>query len=95
MSQSSAAATAAAPGPQQLPETWDAVAPTYAEDIGQWSVYADEALRTVPVKAADHILDVACGPGTLAFTAARRVAKVSPPSTTSTCSFDPVRRSPS
>jgi len=68
--------TASTPGPQQVPEPWDAVAPTYAEDVHQWSVYADEALRVLPVTSADRVLDVACGPGTLAFVAAPRASRV-------------------
>jgi ubiquinone/menaquinone biosynthesis C-methylase UbiE len=64
------------PSPQQLPDTWDAVAPTYAEDVAQWSDYASEALRMVPVASTDRVLDVACGPGTLAFLAASRAARV-------------------
>lgn len=62
---------------QQLPQTWDAVAPTYAEDVGQWRAFVEEALRTVPVTAADDVLDLATGPGTLAFAAAERGARVS------------------
>jgi ubiquinone/menaquinone biosynthesis C-methylase UbiE len=64
------------PSPQQNPETWDAVAPTYAEDIAQWRDYANEALRIVPVASTDRVLDVACGPGTLALLAAPRAARV-------------------
>jgi ubiquinone/menaquinone biosynthesis C-methylase UbiE len=66
----------ATPGMQQQPSTWDAVAPTYAEDIGQWGKYAEEAVRLVPVAATDRVLDVACGPGTLALLAARHAARV-------------------
>jgi ubiquinone/menaquinone biosynthesis C-methylase UbiE len=60
----------------QTPKPWDAVAPTYAEDVGQWTAYAEEALRVVPVATDARVLDVACGPGTLAFLAARRGARV-------------------
>lgn len=67
---------APAPGPQQRPETWDAVAPTYAEDVWQWSYFVDEALRALPVGPSDRVLDVATGPGTLAFGAAARAARV-------------------
>jgi SAM-dependent methyltransferase len=55
---------------QQNPTTWDAVAPTYAEDAAQWHAYAKEALRLVPVGPLDRVLDVATGPGTLALLAA-------------------------
>lgn len=65
-----------ATSPQQLPETWNAVAPTYAEDVLQWMDYANEALRLVPVSASDRVLDVATGPGTLAFLAAQRAGQV-------------------
>src|SRR5690242_30782 len=64
------------PPPQQQPPTWDAVAPTYAEEIWQWTAYVDEALRVLPVAATHRVLDVACGPGTLAFAAASRVHRV-------------------
>jgi ubiquinone/menaquinone biosynthesis C-methylase UbiE len=64
------------PSPQQIPETWDAVAPTYAEDVSQWTAYAAEALRILPVASTDRVLDVACGPGTLSFLAAQRAARV-------------------
>jgi ubiquinone/menaquinone biosynthesis C-methylase UbiE len=69
-------AAAPAPGPQQLPETWDTVAPTYAQDIAQWADYAKEALRLVPVGRNDRVLDVATGPGTLAFVAANQANRV-------------------
>jgi ubiquinone/menaquinone biosynthesis C-methylase UbiE len=59
------------PSPHQVPTTWDTVAPTYAEEISQWNDYAAEALRILPVAGLGRVLDVACGPGTLAFEAAR------------------------
>lgn len=68
--------TRSAPGPQQAPATWDAVAPTYAQDVAQWTAYAEEALRLVPAKASDRVLDVACGPGTATFVAAARASRV-------------------
>lgn len=71
-----ASTTSPTPGPQQIPETWDAVAPTYAADVAQWASYAAEALRIVPVASTDRVLDVACGPGTLAFLAAPRASRV-------------------
>src|SRR4051794_34919559 len=76
MSQNAQTPSAATPGMQQLPTTWDAVAPTYAEDVAQWAQYAEEALRLVPVAATHRVLDVACGPGTLALLAAPRAARV-------------------
>jgi SAM-dependent methyltransferase len=60
----------------QTPGPWDLVAPTYAEDAAQWREYADEALRLCPVEATDRVLDLACGPGTLALRLAPRVARV-------------------
>jgi ubiquinone/menaquinone biosynthesis C-methylase UbiE len=65
-----------APGPQQQPSTWDAVAPTYAVDVQQWAVFAAEALRSAPVSATDRVLDVACGPGTMTFLAAPAASRV-------------------
>jgi SAM-dependent methyltransferase len=63
-------------GPMQRPGTWDAVSATYAEDVGQWRAHADEALKLSPVVAGQRVLDLACGPGTLAFLAAAQGAKV-------------------
>lgn len=67
---------ATGPSLQQLSSTWDAVAPTYAADIGQWTDYAEEALRTLELGPTARVLDVACGPGTLALLAAKRAARV-------------------
>lgn len=52
------------------------MAPTYAADVGQWRDYAEEALRLVDLDPSHRVLDVACGPGTLALLAAKRAAKV-------------------
>jgi len=68
-----------APSPNQNPETWDATAPGYAQDVRQWDGFAREALRLVPVDASSEIVDIATGPGTLtllAAGAARRVTAV-------------------
>jgi ubiquinone/menaquinone biosynthesis C-methylase UbiE len=70
------AETPATPSLQQLPSTWDVVAPTYAEDAAQWQAYAEEAARLVPVATSNRVLDVACGSGTLSFLLAPRVARV-------------------
>lgn len=59
-----------------MPETWDTVAPTYAQDAPQWSSYAEEALRLVAPRPEDRLLEIAAGPGTLAFAAASRAAHV-------------------
>src|SRR5688572_8911077 len=65
------------PGPMQLPETWSATAPGYAEEIVRHAaLYAEEALRLVPLRPEARVLDVATGPGTLALLAARRAASV-------------------
>jgi ubiquinone/menaquinone biosynthesis C-methylase UbiE len=66
----------ATPSLQQQPATWDAVAPTYAEEIWQWTAYVDDALRVLPVAPTHRVLDVACGPGTLAFAAAPNAQRV-------------------
>jgi ubiquinone/menaquinone biosynthesis C-methylase UbiE len=66
----------ATPSLQQQPATWDAVAPTYAEEIWQWTAYVDEALRLLSVAPTHRVLDVACGPGTLAFAAAPHAKRV-------------------
>jgi ubiquinone/menaquinone biosynthesis C-methylase UbiE len=61
----------------QSPETWDAVAPGYADEARRHAEhYSVEALRRLPVDEGDHVLDVASGPGTLALLAARRAARV-------------------
>ncbi len=64
------------PSLQQQPSTWDTVAPTYAEGMPQWLVFAEEALRVLPVQATHRVLDIACGPGPLARAAAPHVAQV-------------------
>ncbi len=62
--------------PMQLPATWDAVAPGYAEELARHTPYAEEALRLAPPDAAARVLDVGTGPGVLALLAAPRVAHV-------------------
>ncbi|HEU5056061.1 MAG TPA: class I SAM-dependent methyltransferase [Kofleriaceae bacterium] len=65
------------PGPLQLPATWDAVAAGYAEEVPRWfGAFALEAERAADLRPADRVLDVAAGPGTLAFQVAPRVARV-------------------
>lgn len=68
--------TPAGPSLQQQPQTWDAVAPTYAEDVVNWLDWSIEGIRTAPPRAGDRVLDVATGPGTLAFEAAKTAARV-------------------
>jgi ubiquinone/menaquinone biosynthesis C-methylase UbiE len=60
-----------------VPDVWDAIANSYAMDVMPYfALYAEEALRIAEPGSSAHILDVACGPGTLAFLAAPRVARV-------------------
>lgn len=64
--------------PLSTPLPWDLVAADYgAEIVPLFTLYAEDALRLVPVGAGDRVLDVATGPGTLAILAAARGAKVS------------------
>jgi ubiquinone/menaquinone biosynthesis C-methylase UbiE len=70
------AAPPAPPNPNQMPAAWSEAAPGYAQFIGSWLEYAHEALRLVPVRASDDVLDVATGPGTLALLAAPKAAHV-------------------
>ncbi len=59
------------------PEPWDLVSSGYAE-VTQPMVaqYSSQALRLVDLKESDYVLDVACGPGTLALLASPQVAKI-------------------
>jgi ubiquinone/menaquinone biosynthesis C-methylase UbiE len=63
--------------PMQVPETWDTVAPGYAEEAQKHAEhYSREALRRVPIESGARVLDIATGPGTLAFLAAETAAHV-------------------
>lgn len=62
--------------PMQQPATWDSVATGYAEQVGYFTSYAEEALRVAAVRKSDRVLDVGAGPGTLALLAAPRVTHV-------------------
>lgn len=56
---------------------WDAVAPGYAEiTMKLFRTYADAALQLAKLGRDDHIVDIACGPGTLALAAAPSVANI-------------------
>lgn len=69
--------TSASPAnPNHMPAAWSAAAPGYAEYIGSWLDYANEALRLAPLRSSDVALDVATGPGTLAIIAARQATRV-------------------
>lgn len=58
-------------------EPWDLVADGYAETTMQMlAQYADEAIAASHLKPGAAILDVACGPGTLALMVAREAREV-------------------
>lgn len=67
----------AAGNPLASAETWDLVADAYAADLSWAEHFAREALRLAALPPEPHIVDVACGPGTLALLAARGGATVS------------------
>ena len=72
-----ASQTPPAPGPMQLPATWDAVAVGYGEEVQRWiAPFVAEAERDAGLAPDDRVLDVAAGPGTLALRVAPRVAQV-------------------
>lgn len=59
------------PSPLALPASWDLVANAYAEEMMPvFEHFAREALRLAAPPAGARVVDVACGPGTLAFAAA-------------------------
>lgn len=63
--------------PLQSPETWDAVAPAYRDTVRKhFYHYAEEIIRLAELKDTDHVLDIACGPGTVALRVASQVSKV-------------------
>ena len=64
------------PGLSQQPATWDAVAPTYAEDADLWNAFARESLRLLPLRGSDRVLDVGAGSGLLALAAAKHAKQV-------------------
>ena len=67
-----------APGPLSAPSPWDDVAPAYAATIVPFlERYALEALTLGELEPGAHVLDVACGPGTLTIHAAQRARRVS------------------
>lgn len=62
-----------APSPLATPMPWDLVSDVYAaEVVPMFEHYADDALRLAAPAAGTRIVDVACGPGTLALRAASR-----------------------
>lgn len=63
--------------PLAEPTGWNLVASGYAAvNIPQFEKYATDALNAAALKASHRILDVATGPGTLAFLASPQVARV-------------------
>src|SRR5262245_25683286 len=64
-------------GPQQQPANWDVIAPGYLEVVvPHASQYAADLLATIELRPTDRVLDVASGPGTVAFVLAPRVGRV-------------------
>ncbi len=69
--------TAPNAGPMQMPATWDAVSAGYAEEnVARMMPWTEEAIRLGAPAPNARVLDLACGPGTLAFLVAPRVASV-------------------
>lgn len=60
------------PSPLAVPLAWDLVAPAYAaEVVPMFETFGRDALRLAAVPPGGRVVDVACGPGTLSFLAAR------------------------
>lgn len=58
-------------------EPWDLVAEGYSEiTMGVFQGYTDAALAMVNLDSQSRVLDLACGPGTLALTAAKNVDQI-------------------
>jgi SAM-dependent methyltransferase len=67
-----------APGVGPLVEPWNLVADGYVAGVlSMMEYFAREALQLASLPPSPHIVDVATGPGTLAFLAARGGARVS------------------
>lgn len=63
--------------PLSRPDTWNDVATGYAEELTPlFTRYAEDALRLADLPPHARVLDVASGPGTLAFLAARSADQV-------------------
>jgi SAM-dependent methyltransferase len=66
-----------APSPMSLASTWNLVADDYARDVQPaFERYAEHALWLADVQRGMDVVDVATGPGTLAWLAAQRGARV-------------------
>lgn len=65
------------PSPLGTPAPWDLVSGAYVEEVAPvLARFAADALAFVPLAKDAHVLDVAAGPGTLSFLAARAGARV-------------------
>jgi len=65
------------PSPLAQPLPWDLVAPAYADEVVPvFEHFSREALRLVAPAKGSRIVDVACGPGTLAVLAAQQAFTV-------------------
>lgn len=68
----------APPSPLASPTPWDMVSAAYADEVvPMFERYSLDALRLADVASGQHVVDVATGPGTLAFQAAKLGARVS------------------
>lgn len=66
------------PASMFVPRTWNLVAPGYAAEISpSFSGFAEDALRLAELLPGERVLDVATGPGTLIFAAARYDVRLS------------------
>lgn len=66
-----------APGPLSVSEPWDLVSKGYANEVASIMLpFARDAIQLAQPSASARVLDVATGPGTLAFELAPRVARV-------------------
>lgn len=60
------------PSPSASPTSWDMIAPAYTDELGaSFEEFARDALSLAAAPAGSRIVDVACGPGSLAVLAAR------------------------
>jgi 2-polyprenyl-3-methyl-5-hydroxy-6-metoxy-1,4-benzoquinol methylase len=69
------------PSPLALPVSWDLVADAYADEVmAVFETFAREALRLAAPPPGARVVDVSCGPGTLALVAAAAGYEVEAPS---------------
>lgn len=63
--------------PMSSSSTWDLVAGAYTDLVAPlFATFANEALEAAHVESGQHVVDVACGPGTLSLAALERGARV-------------------